>query len=675
MKENKISKELEKKITIELKDLSKKISKHNELYHKYDKPIISDYEFDKLIERNNYLEKKYPHLILDYSPNKNIGSDTLEKFKKIKHKEPMLSLGNAFNDNDIYDFIKRTKKYLNYPNQNLIFSCEPKIDGLSINLTYEYGKLIRACTRGDGYIGEDVTDNIKTINDIPINFKSKNYPDFIEIRGEVFLEKNDFLILNNSLNEQKKFSNPRNAAAGSIRQLNNTITKSRPLKFIAHGIGGSSVKFSNIKQLYDKMETWGIITNNYNEIIEDIESLKEYYKKINSLRSKFPYDIDGIVYKINDIELQNRLSFVGKNPRWAIAYKFKSLKVTTKILKIDIQVGRTGSITPVARLEPVNIGGVNVSNATLHNFDEIHQKDIREKDIVEIERAGDVIPHVLKVIEKNKKREKKFLVPKNCPVCGSKLLHDKDEAVLRCNNYYNCEAQLIEKIIHFVSKKALNIEGFAEKQIRFFWKLKFIKNASDIFLIKKYESKILNLDGWGEKSYKNLIDNINNSKKVDLQRFLFSLGIRYIGEINSLTLATHFLSIENFLRNAKNKKNLEDIDGLGPKVINSLVEYLNMKSNQDEIKKLLNFCEVNNYKKINTKSKFNNKFVIFTGKLLVMSREEAKNKVILLGAKISTSVNAKTDYLIYGEKPGSKLKKAKELKIKTISENEWIKMI
>ncbi len=675
MKEKKISKELEKKITIELKDLSKKISKHNELYHKYDKPIITDYEFDKLVERNNYLEKNYPNLILSNSPNKRIGAETLEKFKKVEHKEPMLSLGNAFNDNDIDEFIKRTKKYLNYPSQNLIFSCEPKIDGLSINLTYEYGRLIRACTRGDGYVGEDVTDNIKTIKDIPINFKSKNKPDFIEIRGEVFLEKKDFIILNDSLNVQKKFSNPRNAAAGSIRQLDNKITKSRPLKFIAHGIGGSSIKFSNIKEIYEKMKSWGVVTNNYNEIIENVESLKKYYKKINSLRSEFPYDIDGIVYKINDIELINRLSYVGKNPRWAIAYKFKSLKVITKILKIDIQVGRTGSITPVARLKPVNIGGVNVSNATLHNFDEINQKDIRENDIVEIERAGDVIPHVLKVIEKNKKRDKKFIIPKNCPECGSKLLHDKDEAVLRCSNFYYCEAQLIEKIIHFVSKKALNIEGFAEKQIRLFWQLKFIKNSSDIFLLKNYENKILNLDGWGEKSYKNLIKNINNSKKVELQRFLFSLGIRYIGEINSLTLATHFLSIENFLKNAKNKKSLEDIDGLGPKVINSLVEYLNNKLNQDEIKKLINFCEVKKYKKIDTKSKFNNKFIIFTGKLSIMSREEAKNKAILLGAKISTSVNTKTDYLIYGEKPGSKLKKAKDLKIATISEDEWLKMI
>lgn len=675
MKKKILLENLEQQALTKLKILSKKIIKHNKLYHKYDKPEISDQEFDKLIEENNLLEKKFPNLILKNSPNKIIGSPISNKFLKVKHKEPMLSLSNAFNDKDIEDFIKRVRKYLKDEQSNLIFLCEPKIDGLSINLTYNKGKLIKASTRGDGYIGEDVTENIKTIKDIPLKLKGTNYPNLIEIRGELFLEKNDFLKLNKSLEEKKKFSNPRNAAAGSIRQLDKSVTESRPLKFIAHGIGLNTKKYFNLNDIYNDMHQWGIKMNSNNKIIKNLESLKDYYNKINDNRSNLPYDIDGIVYKINNIELQKRLGYVGKNPRWAIAYKFKSEKVTTKIKKIDIQIGRTGAITPVARLEPVNIGGVIVTNATLHNFDEISQKDIRENDIVEIKRAGDVIPKILRVVSKGSKRKNIFLTPKKCPACDESLIKDEDESILRCSNYYNCKAQLIERIIHFVSKQALNIDGFGEKQIKFFWNKGFLKKTSEIFTIYKYKKEIINLDGWGNKSFENLIQNINKSKKIDLQKFIYSLGIRYIGEINSQTLASYFISINNFLKKAKNSINLENIDGLGPKVIKSLTEFLSYSPNIKEIEKIISYCQILNYKKINSDSIFNNKYIIFTGKLTLMSREEAKNKALLLGARISSSVNEKTDYIIYGEKPGSKLKKAKDLKISILTEEEWITML
>ena len=665
----------EKNILKELHVLFKKIEKHNKLYHQYDKPIISDNDFDKLIKRNNYLEKKFPHLKLENSPNNTVGGKVSNKFSKVNHKAPMLSLGNAFNDLDLNEFIKRIKKYINDKNIELIFSCEPKIDGLSINLTYQNGLLVLACTRGDGYIGEDVTENIKTIEDIPIKLKNNNFPKIIEIRGEVFLKKQDFLKLNNSLETKDKFSNPRNAAAGSIRQLDKYITASRPLKFIVHGIGVSSNNYSKISSVYKDIISWGFKVNSENIVAKNIDEMKNYYNKINIKRSNFEYDIDGIVYKLNDIFLQKRLGFVGKNPRWAIAYKFKSIKVKTRIRKIDIQVGRTGAITPVARLYPVNIGGVNVSNATLHNFDEIHKKDIRENDEIEIQRAGDVIPQVLRVINKNKQRKNKFITPKNCPICNSKLVRDEDESIIRCANYYKCDAQLIEKIIHFTSIKGLNIDGFGENQIKLFWKIGFIKKPSDIFLLNKYKNDIINLEGWGNQSFRNLIDNINKSKQVELQKFIYSLGIRYVGEINAQIISNHFLNINNFLNKAKKIENLEHIDGLGPKAIKSITEFLNYSQNIDEIKKIISYCKIKDFKKIQSTSKFNNKHIIFTGKLKLMSREEAKKRAVELGAIISSSVSVKTDYLVCGEKSGSKLKKAKELKVQILTESEWLSMI
>ena len=565
----------EKTIKKELQKLAKEIKQHNTFYHKLDKPIIPDDEFDKLVIKYNLLEKKFPKLKIKNSPNYYVGSKMLEKFSKVNHKAPMLSLSNAYNYKDIEDFIKRIKKYIINEDISFSFCCEPKIDGLSINLTYQNGKLILGSTRGDGKIGENVTENIVNIDGIPSKLKDINIPEIIEIRGEIFLEKKDFLKLNEKLNDNEKFSNPRNAAAGSVRQLNKNITKSRPLKFIAHGIGKCSKEYFNLNSIYEDMVSWGFKRNTYFHLCKTSKEMEIYYKKIDQLRSKIPYDIDGVVFKINDVNIQKRLGYVGKNPRWAIAYKFASEKASTYIKNIEYQVGRTGAVTPVARLSPVSIGGVMISNVTLHNFDEIKKKDIRINDKVEIQRAGDVIPHVLRIIKENKKRNEIISVPSNCPVCKKQLTKDIEEAVLRCNNYNSCEAQLKERLIHFVSKKGFNIVGMGSKQIKLFWKLNLVKKASDIFYLDNYKKQIVNLEGWGEKSYNNLVENIEKSKKIDLDKFLFSLSIRYVGETNSQILSKHFISIKNLINNFNKISSLSNIGGLGPKAIHSIYEYFN----------------------------------------------------------------------------------------------------
>ena len=663
----------EKEIILKLKNLAKKIEFHNNLYHNKDKPVISDHDFDKLIQENKNLERKYPNLILDESPNKKIGGLASNKFTKSKHMVPMLSLANAFNEDDLKDFLLRIKKFLKYEEDKKIdYICEPKIDGLSINLLYINGFLEKACTRGDGYIGENVTKNIKTISDIPKKFKSNNYPNEIEIRGEIFLKNKDFIKLNNDLKESEKFSNPRNAAAGSIRQLNSDITKKRPLHFLAHGIGYSSKRYEKFSDFFIDLKSWGIPSNKDIAVLNSQENLISFFNIINKKRELIGYDIDGIVYKINEISLQNRLGFVGKNPRWAIALKFTAEKTQTIIKKIDLQVGRTGAITPVARLIPVKIGGVTVSNATLHNFDEIKKKDIRVGDLVEIQRAGDVIPKVEKLIKKSSKRESLIKNPKKCPVCLSVTLQDKDEKVIRCINR-NCEAQILGKLKHFVSKKALNIEGFGEKQIEQFYKLKFIKNYSDIFKLKKYEKKIIYLDGWGQTSFNNLINACEFSKNISLNKFIYSLGIRYVGETISNILAKEFKTLKNLLFNNKSKDYAFNTDGLGPKAVNSIKEYFNDKKNSHELIELSKILNILDFIQSTSGSEFNDKNIVFSGKLNKLSREEAKAKAISLGARISNTVTSKTDFLICGEKPGSKLKKAKELNITILSEIDWIK--
>ena len=549
-------------ISTSLRELAKLIELHNVHYHQNDKPIISDGEFDKLVYENSYLEKKYPDLIIKNGPNDTIGSKLKNKFKKIQHRSPMLSLGNAFNLKELEEFDERIKKYLNIKlEEKLEYICEAKIDGLSLNLTYENGVLISAATRGDGTIGEDVRQNILNIKNIPKQL-SGQFPKMIEIRGEVFLLRNDFEKINSKLDDKDKFANPRNAAAGSLRQLDYNISRSRPLQFLAHGIGYSSKEFKYFDEFYFNLKEWGIDKNDIYLKSSNINSIFDFYSKINDTRNNLDYDIDGLVVKLDNIVQQKRLGNVGKNPRWAIALKFSAEKAKTIIQAIDLQVGRTGSITPVARLKSINLGGVMISNATLHNFDEIKKKNIKIGDTVEIQRAGDVIPQVLRVVSKSKKTTKLISAPKECPVCGGNTFKEVNEAVLRCQNTYGCYAQRISQIIHFVGKKALNIDGFGEKQVKQFYDLKLIKDVSDIFNIQNHRLEIESLEGWGELSFNNLVNSIENSKTIDLDKFIYSLGIRFIGEVNSEILAKEFKNIKNFIFASREINSLSNIAGL-----------------------------------------------------------------------------------------------------------------
>tara|TARA_Y100001936_G_C16058181_1_gene662465 strand:- start:402 stop:2171 length:1770 start_codon:yes stop_codon:yes gene_type:complete len=584
----------------------------------------------------------------------------------------MLSLPNGFNKNDLIDFDERIKKFLNLDiNKKLEYICEPKIDGLSLNLKYKNGKLISAATRGDGKIGEDVTKNILHIKNIPTNL-SGEFPEYIEIRGEVFISKSDFILINSKIGDNEKFSNPRNAAAGSLRQLDPEISKSRPLKFIAHGLGYSSKEYSTYMDFYSDLNKWKIYPNKLSLKKNSINEMMKYFENIENQRSSLNYDIDGLVYKINDINKQNRLGNVGKNPRWAIALKFSAEKTKTIIKSIDFQVGRTGAITPVARLEDINLGGVIISNATLHNFDEIKKKNIGIGDLVEIQRAGDVIPQINKVIKKSKHIKNIINEPANCPICKSKTIKEIDESILRCSNKYNCYAQIIGQIIHFISKKSLNIDGFGEKQAKQFYNLKIIQDVSDIFNLENYKKKIIEIDGWGEKSFNKLIKSINNSKKITLDKFIYSLGIRFIGETNSLILAKEFKSINKFLNSILDLNILSNIDGLGPKAISAIKEYFSYNENIKIINKLNSILKIENIAKQSHNNFFSNKSIVFTGSLKDLSRDEAKHLAKSKGVKILSGISRNTDYLVVGDSPGNKVQKAKTLGIKILTEEEFI---
>ena len=662
----------EKLVKKRLKELSTEIQKHNHSYHNLDRPKITDFEYDKLIKENNDLEKKYPHLILDDSPNNFVGSKIKSKFEKSKHLSQMYSLSNAFNKEDMLEFVKRINKFLNISDsKNLDFVVEPKIDGLSLNLLYNKGKLVSAATRGDGFTGENVTLNIKKIKDIPLYLKNE-YPDMIEIRGEVFINKDDFKTINSMLKNKDKFANPRNAAAGSLRQLDISISHKRPLRFIAHGIGECSKPYLKLKEYYLDLKKWKIPTNDLLIFSNSVNEIMSYYNKISDIRSDIKFDIDGVVIKIDNIDLQKRLGYVGKNPRWATALKFSSEKANTKIEYIDLQVGRTGAITPVARLRPVNIGGVIVSNASLHNFDEINKKNINILDIVEIERAGDVIPYVTRLIKKSNAKKNKIIPPKICPICKSKTIKEADEAVLRCSNKYGCDSQIIGQLIHFISKKSLNVDGFGEKQVKQLFNLKLINKREDIFEIKNKKNQIINIEGWGELSFNNLINSIEKSKKISLEKFIYSLGIRYVGEINSEILAKDFKDLNKVISSINKIERLHNIDGLGPKVISSLIEFFSNKENLLTVRKLQNILNISNPKENIINNFFTNKNIVFTGNLNTLSRDEAKYLAKKNGAKILSSVSKNTDYLIMGSKAGSKAKKAKDLGVDIINEDDFL---
>ena len=657
----------------------KELKEHNQHYYEKSKPKISDAEYDKLKQEINELEKEYSYLKDKSSPSLLVGAKPSKNFLKSKHRVKMLSLSNAFGYQDLKNFEKKISNFLNLKKSTDIeYSVEPKIDGISASLTYKNNNLVLGLSRGDGIEGEIITENLKTIKDIPKSIKDKKFPKDIDIRGEVYIGKNDFESI------KDRFANPRNAASGSLRQKDPNETKKIPLRFIAYTYGfNNKINFKKQSEFLNLLKSWGFNTNNHNKVISGIDKLVQNHKELENKRHDLDFDVDGLVYKINNLDLQKRLGFVANAPRWAIAHKFSADSSFSKILNIEIQIGRTGALTPVAKIKPVNIGGVVVSNATLHNEEEIIRKDIRVGDVVKVERAGDVIPHVLLVdLKKRPCESKKFTFPNSCPSCGSKVIKDfnkiskKYDAVKRCSSDgYKCEKIAIEKIKHFVSKEAFNIEGLGKKVVEKFWDLKFIKLPFDIFDLNY--KKIEKLDGWGDLSANNLRKSIEKSKNIGLDKFIFSLGIRHIGQENARLLSQYFLNIKNFndLTKNFNFNSLANLDGIGETQISSLKNFFSDQINLNVVKKLISILNIKNVSE-NTKGKLINKTFMFTGKFLNISRAEAKSLTEENSGKILSNVSKKLDYLVTGEKPtAKKVKQAKELNIKVISQPEWKKLL
>ncbi len=655
---------------------------HNKFYFSDDNPKITDAKYDELKKNIFELEKKYSFLKKLNLTKNLVGTTPAKKFKKIKHLKPMLSLSNAFNNEDMNDFLKKVKNFLNYKDINIELFSEPKIDGISATLVYEKGILKRGLSRGDGLVGEDILENLKTISKIPKEIKDKDVPNLLEIRCEIFISKTDFQAIKNN------FANPRNAAGGSLRQKDPNVTSKIPLKYFAYGFGAiEPMKFSTQLEFLKKIDGWGFSTNPLSTKLKDLAQIEKQHKKIDNLRSTLDYDIDGLVYKVNDLKLQKRLGNTSNAPRWAIAYKFSAEKASTKIRNITIQVGRTGAITPVAKVDPVNVGGVVVSNATLHNEDEIKRKDVRIGDTILIQRAGDVIPQVVSVDLTNRKKDsKKFIFPDKC-LCGSPTKKEfsktqkKEDAVRRCVKGYECNFIAKEKLKHIVSKEALNIEGLGKKVVEQFWDLNLIREPSDIF--KLDFDKIKNLEGWGELSIKNLKSAISKSKIISLERLIYSIGIRHIGQENAKVIAAFFISIKEFSQLFKKDKidnilkNLAELDGIGETQVESIKNFFSDVTNTKITRNLINQLLVNNYSIKNKTGKFSNKRLMFTGGFENMSRSEAKSLVENNGGKVLGSISKKLDILVVGNsKPTKrKLDQAYKLKIKIIFEKEWNKIL
>ena len=658
------------------------LKKHNKLYFENDDPKISDAEYDilkreiiNLEEKNNFLKKLNLNKVI-------VGSSPSNKFKKVKHLKPMLSLSNAFDKNDMKDFVSKISNFLNFKDKNIEFSSEPKIDGISATLIYENGVLTKGLSRGDGVIGEDILENLKTINEIPKKIKGNNVPSLFEIRGEIYIGKKDFN------NIKGNFANPRNAAGGSLRQKDSKETSKIPLKYFAYGFGAiQPMVFNTQSEFLETIKRWGFSINPLGKIVKNLDEIESHHSYIDTIRSSLDYDIDGLVYKVNDLKLQSRLGNTSNSPRWAIAYKFSAEKAITKIKDIAIQVGRTGAITPVAKVEPVTVGGVVVSNATLHNEDEIKRKDIRIGDTIQIQRAGDVIPQVISVdTSKRNEDSKKYIFPEKC-LCGAITQKEvnkstkKEDAVRRCLKGYECDYTAREKLKHIVSKDAFNIDGLGKKVIDTFWDLKLIRKPSDIFSFNY--NKIENLEGWGKLSISNLKKAIEKSKFIELDRFIFSIGIRHIGQENAKILASYFKSINKFsdLFDAKKRRNilenLIDLDGIGQIQIDSVNSFFSSNKNIEIVKKLIDKLQIQAFKIQNKKGKFSNKTIMFTGGFEKMSRSEAKSLVENNGGKVLGTISKKLDILVVGNsKPTKKkIENAKQLNIKTIKESDWYKLL
>ena len=659
------------------------LKKHNINYFINDNPKISDSDYDKIKSDILKLEKQYPYLEKYGSSQSIVGATPLNKFKKIQHLSPMLSLNNAFNLVDMRDFNKKINNFLSLKDKEIEMFSEPKIDGISATLVYEDGTLTKGLSRGDGKIGEDILENLKTIKKLPIKIVSKDVPKLLEIRCEVYIGKKDFAQI-----KKDKFANPRNAAGGSLRQKDPKETSKIPLKYFAYGFGAvSPMVFKTQSDFLKKISSWNFLTNPLSEKVHNFNEIEKKHIQLDQLRASLDYDIDGVVYKINDISLQKRLGNTSNSPRWAIAYKFSAEKAITSIKDIVIQVGRTGAITPVAKVTPVTVGGVVVSNATLHNEEEIERKDIRIGDTIIIQRAGDVIPQVVSV-DKSRRVEnsRKFIFPKKC-LCGSETIKElskstkKFDAVRRCTKGYNCDFTAREKLKHIVSKEAFNIDGLGKKVIEQFWELKFIKEPSDIFDLNYH--KIKKLDGWGELSINNLKKAIEKSKIISLDKFIYSIGIRHIGQENAKILASFFSSIKEFTKlfDFKNRKkilvNLADLDGIGETQIQSVDSFFSSTTNIKITKDLINKLSIKNYTVQNNDGKFSNKRLMFTGGLKSMSRSEAKAITENNGGKVLGSITKKLDFLVVGEsKPAKKkIEQAKQLNIKIILEKDWNRIL
>lgn len=674
----------------ELERLAAEIAAHDKAYHADDAPVIPDAEYDALRRLNDAIEARFPDLVREDSPSRQVGAAPAGGFAKVAHARPMLSLGNVFSEEELRDFVDGLRRFLKElrddPTIAIEFVAEPKIDGLSISLRYENGEFVTGATRGDGAVGEDVTENLRTLDEVPKTLMGA--PEILEVRGEVYMTRPDFLEMNERQEAagEKVFANPRNAAAGSLRQLDSTITAARPLKLFAYAWGDLSEPVGETQwDFLAALGKWGFPVNPLARVCGSVEEILENYEKLSAARAGLDYDIDGIVYKVNRLDWQERLGMVSRAPRWAVAHKFPAEKAETVLNGITIQVGRTGTLTPVAELEPVTVGGVVVSRATLHNEDEIGRKDIRIGDTVMIQRAGDVIPQVVEVVTaKRPKESKPFVFPEVCPECGSHAVRPEGEAARRCTGGLVCPAQALERMKHFVSRNAFDIEGLGAKHIEAFMADDILRTPADIFRLGDHRDGIAGREGWGDRSADNLIAAIGDRRAIDLDRLIYALGIPQVGSATARLLAKQYGALDNW-RNAmgaaENRESeayaeLTDIDGIGPSVAEDILEFFGEAHNRAVLDDLGELLDVRNFEAPDTVgSPIAGKTVVFTGTLETVTRSEAKVRAESLGAKVAGSVSTKTDYVVAGPGAGSKAKKAADLGIATLTEDEWLKLI
>ena len=676
--------------------LSVEIVKHKTAYYENDAPVVDDATYDALQARLDALVAKYPDIVAVNDPALGVGIAPGKQalFSKVTHALPMLSLGNAFNDDDVAEFMTRARRFLSLgPNEPIDIMAEPKIDGLSASLRYENGRFVQGATRGDGQVGEDITANLKTIQDIPQQLIGDNIPAVVEVRGEVYMDRPGFFALNEALaaEDKKPFANPRNAAAGSLRQLDVSITASRPLRFFAYALGQVSQPFADSQQaMLAQLQAFGFSVNPLSQICHQLDDVLAVYNDIYQQRAQLPYDIDGVVYKLDRFDWQSRMGFAGRAPRWAIAHKFPAERAKTRLNNISIQVGRTGALTPVANLEPVNVGGVLVSRATLHNQDELERKDIREGDLVVLQRAGDVIPQIVEVdLDARPEDSQPYEFPHSCPVCGADAIRPAGEAVRRCSNALGCAAQALEHLVHFVSRSVLDIDGLGARSIELFFDKQLVQKPGDIFRLQDQRDLILSLDGWGDKAFDKMIAGIEAKRDIGLDTLIYALGIRQFGAANSrlialrvgtldgfLALVDHLLSDDVITRSGARDELLE-IDGVGDTIVDDLIAFFSSSQNRAVVDDLLAEINVNAVAapSVADGSPFAGKVMVFTGTLSQMSRAEAKAKAESLGAKVSGSVSKKTDIVVAGAEAGSKAKKAVELGVELIDEDTWMAQI